>query len=248
MTSSSLPDSVLDALADSSLAEIDELQQRLNLDGATLQRRWLDEELLSLWLLSVDEAQQLGSEAIGQLWQNMPYWAFAWAGGRALAQYIVQNPEAVAGKRVLDFGCGSGIVAIAALQAGAKEAWVADTDPNAILAAHVNAHMNGILIHTYDMTSIALPNAPHIDLVMAADVLYDISSNKDLAKLLNEGAHWLCAEHVDKYNEQIGKNTVLANGCCIGQLTTSTLPKLGDFDESLNVAIFCSKNNAPILN
>ena len=94
-----------------------ELEKRL--PGAELM--WQSPlEGIDLQLLASNSALlQLDAQQIGQYWQQLPYWAFAWAAGQGLAQHILLNPELVAGKRVLDFGCGSGIVGIAAAKAGA---------------------------------------------------------------------------------------------------------------------------------
>src|SRR5665213_2091332 len=75
-----------------------------------------------------------------------PYWAFAWAGGQALARHLLDNPVLVAGKRVLDFGAGSGIVAIAAARAGAAAVTAVEIDPFAAAAIALNAALNGVEI------------------------------------------------------------------------------------------------------
>lgn len=98
------------------------------------------------------------------------YWSFCWASGQALAAFILEQPELVAGKRVLDFGTGSGIVAIAAVLAGAREVIACDTDPAALDAAAANARLNGV-----ELTLCGDWNRrpEGIDLLTAADVLYD---------------------------------------------------------------------------
>ena len=77
-----------------------------------------------------------------------PYWAFAWAGGQALARYVLDHPACVTGKAVLDFGPGSGLVALAAAKAGAGHVSAADIDPFAIAAIARNAQANGVNIKT----------------------------------------------------------------------------------------------------
>lgn len=99
-----------------------------------------------------------------------PYWAYAWAGGAALALYLQDHPEIVAGKSVLDFGAGSGLVGIAAARAGAKKIWAVEPDPNAHAAMMLNAEANGAII-----TSWTELNLPKVDLVLAGDVFYDTS-------------------------------------------------------------------------
>ncbi len=78
-----------------------------------------------------------------------PYWAFAWAGGQALARFLLDNPCEVAGQRVLDFGAGSGLVGIAAAKSGAL-ATCADIDPLSIAAIQLNAAMNAVSVATID--------------------------------------------------------------------------------------------------
>jgi predicted nicotinamide N-methyase len=82
-----------------------------------------------------------------------PFWAFAWAGGQALARYLLDNPEIVAGREVLDIGSGSGIVAIAAAKSGASRVVAADIDPFAAAAIALNASLNGaaVTVETRDL-------------------------------------------------------------------------------------------------
>lgn len=97
-----------------------------------------------------------------------PYWAFAWAGGLALARHILDRPGVVAGRRVLDLGTGSGLVAIAAALAGAREVIATDTDPFAMAALGLNAAANGV-----GVTGLAdLATLPAVDLVTAGDLFY----------------------------------------------------------------------------
>lgn len=101
-----------------------------------------------------------------------PYWAFPWAGGTALARYILDTPATVAGRRVLDIGTGGGIVAIAAAIAGAAHVLAVDTDAFAVAAARLNARLNGVAIEICrcDPTAAAPPLA---DVVTAGDLFYD---------------------------------------------------------------------------
>lgn len=100
-----------------------------------------------------------------------PYWAFAWPGGQALARYVLDNAQLVAGKSVLDIGSGSGIGAIAAKRAGARHVATADPDPMAGVAIGMNALHNGLEI----VTSIedALSSEPTVDLVLIGDLVYE---------------------------------------------------------------------------
>jgi SAM-dependent methyltransferase len=217
---------------------VEQLQLSLGLPSARLSRRWLDSELLALWLLNVDvDAVSMKAQEVGRFWQSLPYWAFAWAGGRALAQFIVSNPNLMAGKRVLDFGCGSGIVGIAAALAGAKTVYVADLDSHALLAAQVNAAVNGVEIQIVD------GDWPQVDLLLASDVLYDISSSADLKALMLDIPHWLLAE-----SRFVAPDFVELR--CLQAFETSTLPAIGDFDERVAVDIYCRRDDPliPMLN
>jgi predicted nicotinamide N-methyase len=95
---------------------------------------YLATEVVPLWRATEEELEKMGVPP--------PYWAFAWAGGQALARYILDHPETVAGKRVLDIGSGSGLVAIAAAMAGAASVLAADIDAFSIAAIRLNAAAN----------------------------------------------------------------------------------------------------------
>lgn len=98
-----------------------------------------------------------------------PYWAVAWVGGQALARHVLDHPEAVAGKRVLDFGTGSGVVALAAARAGGLVVAV-DVDAAAIVAVEANARLNGVRI---DARCVDLVGTEvDADVVLAGDVCY----------------------------------------------------------------------------
>ncbi|MCA0014249.1 methyltransferase [Mesorhizobium sp. B292B1B] len=100
-----------------------------------------------------------------------PYWAYAWAGGAVLARYVFDKPEAVAGRRVLDLGAGSGLVGIAAAKAGAAEVIAAEVDRNGIVALGLNAAANGVAI-TVVGEDITTGCPPAVDVVLAGDLFY----------------------------------------------------------------------------
>jgi len=100
-----------------------------------------------------------------------PYWAYAWAGGAVLARYILDNPSIVAGKRVLDLGAGSGLVAIAAAKAGAREVIAAEIDHNGVVALGLNAKANSVAIAVIG-DDITAGSPPVVDLMLAGDVFY----------------------------------------------------------------------------
>lgn len=112
--------------------------------------------------LSHDEAQAVVAEPA--------YWSFCWASGQVLASWILANPEQVAGKRVLDFGSGSGVVAVAAAKAGALEVIACDLDPAALDAVAANAALNEVSVKLCNDWQ-ARPQG--VEVITAADVLYD---------------------------------------------------------------------------
>jgi predicted nicotinamide N-methyase len=101
-----------------------------------------------------------------------PFWAFAWAGGQALARYLLDHPEVVAGRSVLDFGAGSGLVAIAAAKAGASRVLAAEIDHFAAAAIAANAALNevAIAVTTADVLD---TGDPRWEVVTAGDVCYE---------------------------------------------------------------------------
>jgi len=120
-------------------------------------------EAHDLWLKTEEDLQAIGLPP--------PFWAFAWAGGQGLARYILDNPETVAGKRVLDFASGSGLVAIAAKLAGATDVLAADIDPWTRTAVMLNAAENEVEIgFTGDDQIGRMVDA---EVVLAGDVFYD---------------------------------------------------------------------------
>lgn len=101
-----------------------------------------------------------------------PYWAYHWGGGLALARHVLDHPATVAGRRVLDLGAGSGIVAIAAAKAGARQVIAADVDPCAIAAMKLNAAANDVSISPLLCDFTASP-PPAADVVLAGDLFYE---------------------------------------------------------------------------
>jgi predicted nicotinamide N-methyase len=101
-----------------------------------------------------------------------PYWAFAWGGGLAIGRYLREHPDVVAGRRVFDLGSGSGLCAIASMQAGATEATGADIDPFAAAAIELNARANGCRV-TAVRRDVLDDEPPDADVVLAGDCWYD---------------------------------------------------------------------------
>jgi predicted nicotinamide N-methyase len=121
-----------------------------------------------------DEATDLWQkteEELGTLGLPPPFWAFAWAGGQALARYILDHPETVRGRTVLDFASGSGLVAIAAAKAGAGEVSACDIDAFALAAIGLNAEANGVAIGALQADLVGQDHG--WDTVLAGDICYE---------------------------------------------------------------------------
>ncbi len=119
---------------------------------------------------------QKTEEELGEIGLPPPFWAFAWAGGQALARYVLDHPALVAGKSVLDLATGSGLVGIAAKKAGAEAVLAADIDLFATAAARLNAQANDVALDITDED--LLQNGPgSFDVILVGDLFYE----KDLA-------------------------------------------------------------------
>ena len=110
-------------------------------------------------------------EELGEIGLPPPFWAFAWAGGQALARYILDHPECVRGRRVLDFAAGSGLVGIAAARAGAAETVCVDIDAFAVSAMAINAQANRVSLTTGLGDIVGSDEG--WDVVLAGDVSYE---------------------------------------------------------------------------
>jgi predicted nicotinamide N-methyase len=136
-----------------------------------------------------DEATELWQrteEELGEIGLPPPFWAFAWAGGQALARYLVDNPGLVVGKRVLDFAAGSGLVAIAAAKAGAAFVEARDIDAFAVAAMHLNAAANGVTIEARCADAVGCDEG--WDAIFAGDICYE----RDMAA---HAVAWLAGLH-----------------------------------------------------
>jgi predicted nicotinamide N-methyase len=133
-------------------------------------RLYQAEEPIGMW--------QRTEQATGRTGLDPPFWAFAWAGGRALARYLLDHPEAVKGRRVIDIASGSGLAAIAAARAGTAAVTAYDVDPFAVAAIAVNAEANGVTVPAVCADVLNEESrAPAADLVLVADAFYE----RDLA-------------------------------------------------------------------
>jgi predicted nicotinamide N-methyase len=124
---------------------------------------YLATEVVPLWRATEEELIEIGVPP--------PYWAFAWAGGQALARYVLDNPLLVAGKRVLDIGAGSGLVGIAAAKAGAASVLAADIDSFSCAAIQLNADANqcAVAVSQDDLIGTACV----WDMILVGDLFYE---------------------------------------------------------------------------
>ena len=127
----------------------------------------LADDAVALW--------ELTEEQLGEMGLPPPFWAFAWAGGQALARYLLDHADAVLGKRVLDVASGCGVVAIAAMKAGAAQAVAVDIDAFAAEAAMLNAALNDVTIAVSAHDPLGQPT--NAELILVGDLFYD----RDLA-------------------------------------------------------------------
>lgn len=130
---------------------------------------------MPLWQKTVDDLEGIGIEP--------PYWAFAWAGGQALARYLCDNPPIVTQKRVYDLGAGSGLTAIAAANSGAFSVTAVDIDPLARAAIALNSAHNGasLRISAADLTSGT--TVPPCDILLIGDLFYEFKLASNVLSL-----------------------------------------------------------------
>jgi predicted nicotinamide N-methyase len=127
---------------------------------------WLATEYVPIWQATEQWLEE----------QNVdpPYWAFCWPGGQAIARYLLDNPEEVRGKRVIDFAAGSGVSSMAAARAGAASVVANDVDPLSLVAARLNAEANGVSFDVCkDDWLVGHDGEPDADVVIAGDVCYE---------------------------------------------------------------------------
>jgi predicted nicotinamide N-methyase len=126
---------------------------------------YLADEITPIWKLT--------EEALAEIGLPPPFWAFAWAGGQALARYLIDTPETVAGRRVIDFASGSGLVGIAAGLAGAAEVLCADIDPYGGAALALNAEANGVACAFTAEDLLDVPAPAWAEVILAGDICYE---------------------------------------------------------------------------
>lgn len=207
------------------------LQQALHqlLGDARLSAETLPGTDLRLWLIDAQNMDRAFSpEETRRILEEPPYWCFCWASGLVLARWLAERPEWVRGKRVLDFGAGSGVAAIAAAKAGALEVVACDLDPLALLACQANAVLNGVEL-SYSADFFA--EADRFDLIIVADVLYDRANLPLLDQFLSRGHQALVADsRVRDFQHPLYRR--------LGILEACTWPDLAEPAEFRHVSLY----------
>jgi predicted nicotinamide N-methyase len=177
-------------------------------------------EVMGLW--GETEALAAALEA-GMTNLPPPYWAFAWPGGQALARYILDHPQEVAGKSVLDFGAGSGLVAIAAAKAGGAPVLAAEIDALALAAIALNAAANGVFVEEIENDIIGTNG--RWDTVLAGDMCYE----RPLAERLTQWLRSLASEGARVLIGDPGRNYFPRGG--VQRLATYQVPTSRDLED-----------------
>ena len=152
-----------------------------------------------------------------------PYWAFAWPGGQALARYILDHPQEVAGKSVLDFGAGSGLVAIAAAKAGGAPVIAAEIDALALAAIALNAAANGVFVEEIENDIIGTNG--RWDTILAGDMCYE----RPLAERLTNWLRSLASDGARVLIGDPGRNYFPGSG--VQRLATYEVPTSRDLED-----------------
>ncbi|MCP5131379.1 MAG: 50S ribosomal protein L11 methyltransferase [Pseudomonadales bacterium] len=170
----------------------------------------------------------LTPEVVQRVMDNPLYWVFCWASGQVLASFLLARPDWVRGKRVLDFGCGSGVVAIAAARAGASEVIACDIDPLARAATRTNARRSGVHL---EVVEDFFHVEGHIDLITVADVLYDRGNFEWLQRFVQRADRVLIADSRVKDFDRPPYRQIERQASC-------TLPDLDESAEFRDVRIY----------
>lgn len=184
---------------------------------------------IKLYLISPDNMlRSFDSDEVQTILHDTPYWIFCWAGGQALAHYITRHPSRFAGKSVLDFGSGSGVVAIAAAKANARKVIACDIDPYALDAVKANSALNHVHV---DICAALEDISETIDIIIAADVLYDQENFCFIHRFLTAAPEILVADsRVNRIDIPPYRR--------VTEIRSATLPDLDDDEAHKNVAIY----------
>lgn len=184
---------------------------------------------IKLLLLTDDYPKdRLGQESYIKLMAAPPYWAFCWGGGQAMARYLLDHPELVDGKTVVDFGSGSGVAGIAAAKSGADHVVGVDIDPVANSAARANAQLNNI-----EMSLLEYYPADGRSLVLAADICYEEEGLVWVQQHLENGGDLIVS---DSRIEQLAQK--LPRVSQVNEITVKTFPDLDEDSCFSNVKLY----------
>lgn len=191
---------------------------------------------LQLYLIAADYPKgPLEYDEMTRILNDPAYWAFCWASGQVLAAYLRDHPERCKDKTVLDLGAGSGVVAIAAAKAGAKRVIACDLDPNALDACRINGELNDVKLELLpDLNDLNVP----VDLVIAADVLYDRENLEWLDLLPTIAPEILIAD------SRVRDRSVFSAYDFIDEVTATTIPDLDEMKEYGIVTIYAKPSLA----
>ncbi|MGE8500307.1 MAG: class I SAM-dependent methyltransferase [Pseudomonas sp.] len=189
---------------------------------------------LKLWLIDAANMDRAFSpEETRRILEEPPYWCFCWASGLVLARWLAEHPEWVRGKRVLDFGSGSGVAAIAAAKAGALEVVACDLDPLALDACRANAELNAV---TLSYSTDFFQEDDRFDLIIVADVLYDRTNLPLLDHFLSRGRQALVADsRVRDFQHPLYQRLDLLEAC--------TWPDLAEPAEFRHVSLYHARRD-----
>lgn len=193
---------------------------------------------LQLYLIQEDLPQApLSEQDYSRLMESPPYWAFCWGGGQALARWILDHPDYLSGCDVVDFGAGSGVVAIAAALVGASRVTAVDMDQDALRVSQMNARLNKVVIQT--ATTLPGCELPYQEAserwVCAADVCYEESGADMIRHCLRSGMQILIAE--SRQTDLLDRFPELTE---IAQYSLRTFPDLDEATQYDSVRLYAS--------
>ena len=192
-------------------------------------------EIKLLLLDPINMRRRFSAREVKMILSDPPFWSLCWASGQAMACHILQNPGLVKGKRVLDFGSGSGVAGLAAGMAGALKVLACDLDDDALDATRANAMLNKIPVHTCRGIE---EISDDLDLILAADVLYDRENHHFLEAFLTLAPTVMVAD-------SRLKNLPVPAYRKIREITLWTLPDLHESDEFNRVNIYLASSAGP---
>jgi len=189
---------------------------------------------LKLWLIDpVGMDAPLSEEEVSAVFADPPYWSFCWGSGLTLADRLLAGGHSLKGKTVLDFGCGSAVVGIAAALAGAAKVIACDIDPLALKASALNASENGVELEFLD-DFFAFEGK--VDILFASDVLYD-PDNRPLVQRFREVANEVVVadSRVKDFAEQ--------GFALCGQVRAVTVPDLGELESVKQICFYQNRRS-----